>query len=163
MPGPVALVGSGEFLPAMNHVDTGLLAATGRALEDSGQDEELEGWRDPAQNRGRAEAEQADDEDPPPAVDVGESPGNDQERRENRERVDDLHQYPGASAAVPPDIFRPSLSVTIRALARCEPSLARYPSTVTASPGLSKFIAHPRRSNPLTAPIVNSQFVTVPA
>jgi cyanophycinase-like exopeptidase len=31
MPGPVALVGSGEFLPAMNHVDAGLLAATGRA------------------------------------------------------------------------------------------------------------------------------------
>lgn len=31
MPGPVALVGSGEFLPAMEHVDAGLLAATGRA------------------------------------------------------------------------------------------------------------------------------------
>jgi cyanophycinase-like exopeptidase len=31
MPGPVALVGSGEFLPAMNQVDAGLLAATGRA------------------------------------------------------------------------------------------------------------------------------------
>ena len=31
MPGPVALVGSGEFLPAMNEVDAGLLAATGRA------------------------------------------------------------------------------------------------------------------------------------
>jgi cyanophycinase len=31
MPGPVALVGSGEFLPAMDQVDAGLLAATGRA------------------------------------------------------------------------------------------------------------------------------------
>ena len=31
MPGLVALVGSGEFLPAMNQVDAGLLAATGRA------------------------------------------------------------------------------------------------------------------------------------
>jgi cyanophycinase len=31
MPGPVALVGSGEFLPAMNEVDAGLLAATGRS------------------------------------------------------------------------------------------------------------------------------------
>jgi cyanophycinase len=31
MPGPVALVGSGEFLPAMADVDAGLLAATGRA------------------------------------------------------------------------------------------------------------------------------------
>jgi cyanophycinase len=31
MPGPVALVGSGEFLPAMQQVDAGLLAATGRA------------------------------------------------------------------------------------------------------------------------------------
>jgi cyanophycinase len=30
MPGPVALVGSGEFLPAMNQVDAGLLAMTGR-------------------------------------------------------------------------------------------------------------------------------------
>jgi cyanophycinase len=31
MPGPVALVGSGEFLPAMREIDAGLLAATGRA------------------------------------------------------------------------------------------------------------------------------------
>jgi cyanophycinase-like exopeptidase len=31
MPGPVALVGSGEFLPAMAEFDAGLLAATGRA------------------------------------------------------------------------------------------------------------------------------------
>ena len=31
MPGTIALVGSGEFLPAMNEVDAGLLAATGRA------------------------------------------------------------------------------------------------------------------------------------
>ena len=31
MPGAVALVGSGEFLPAMNQVDAGLLAMTGRA------------------------------------------------------------------------------------------------------------------------------------
>ena len=31
MPGPVALVGSGEFLPAMADFDAGLLAATGRA------------------------------------------------------------------------------------------------------------------------------------
>jgi cyanophycinase len=31
MPGPVALVGSGEFLPAMDQVDAGLLAGTGRA------------------------------------------------------------------------------------------------------------------------------------
>jgi cyanophycinase len=30
MPGPVALVGSGEFLPTMNEVDAGLLATTGR-------------------------------------------------------------------------------------------------------------------------------------
>jgi cyanophycinase len=30
MPGPVALVGSGEFLPAMKEIDAGLLAATGR-------------------------------------------------------------------------------------------------------------------------------------
>jgi cyanophycinase len=29
-PGPIALVGSGEFLPAMSEVDAGLLAATGR-------------------------------------------------------------------------------------------------------------------------------------
>jgi cyanophycinase-like exopeptidase len=31
MPGPVALVGSGEFLPAMAEIDASLLAATGRA------------------------------------------------------------------------------------------------------------------------------------
>jgi cyanophycinase len=31
MPGPVALVGSGEFLPAMDEVDAGLLASTGRS------------------------------------------------------------------------------------------------------------------------------------
>jgi cyanophycinase len=31
MPGPVALVGAGEFLPAMSEIDAGLLAATGRA------------------------------------------------------------------------------------------------------------------------------------
>jgi cyanophycinase len=31
MPGPVALVGSGEFLPAMADFDAGLLAATGRS------------------------------------------------------------------------------------------------------------------------------------
>jgi len=31
MPGPVALVGSGEFLPAMADFDAGLLASTGRA------------------------------------------------------------------------------------------------------------------------------------
>jgi cyanophycinase-like exopeptidase len=31
MPGPVALVGSGEFLPAMAEFDAGLLAATGRS------------------------------------------------------------------------------------------------------------------------------------
>jgi cyanophycinase len=31
MPGPVALVGAGEFLPAMLEFDAGLLAATGRA------------------------------------------------------------------------------------------------------------------------------------
>ena len=31
MPGPVALVGAGEFLPAMSDLDAGLLAATGRA------------------------------------------------------------------------------------------------------------------------------------
>jgi cyanophycinase len=31
MPGPVALVGAGEFLPAMAEFDAGLLAATGRA------------------------------------------------------------------------------------------------------------------------------------
>jgi cyanophycinase len=30
-PGPIALVGSGEFLPAMDEIDAGLLAATGRA------------------------------------------------------------------------------------------------------------------------------------
>ncbi|MEO5939859.1 MAG: Type 1 glutamine amidotransferase-like domain-containing protein [Candidatus Limnocylindrales bacterium] len=30
MPGPIALVGSGEFLPAMTDVDAALLAATGR-------------------------------------------------------------------------------------------------------------------------------------
>jgi len=30
MPGPVALVGSGEFLPVMEEIDAGLLAATGR-------------------------------------------------------------------------------------------------------------------------------------
>jgi len=30
MPGPVALVGSGEFLPAMAEIDAGLLASTGR-------------------------------------------------------------------------------------------------------------------------------------
>jgi cyanophycinase len=29
-PGPIALVGSGEFLPAMDEVDAGLLAASGR-------------------------------------------------------------------------------------------------------------------------------------
>jgi len=29
-PGPIALVGSGEFLPAMSEIDAGLLAATGR-------------------------------------------------------------------------------------------------------------------------------------
>jgi cyanophycinase len=31
MPGPVALVGAGEFLPAMSEFDAGLLAATGRS------------------------------------------------------------------------------------------------------------------------------------
>lgn len=31
MPGPVALVGAGEFLPAMDEVDSGLLASTGVA------------------------------------------------------------------------------------------------------------------------------------
>ena len=31
MPGPVALVGSGEFLPAMADFDAGLLATTGRS------------------------------------------------------------------------------------------------------------------------------------
>jgi cyanophycinase len=31
MPGPVALIGAGEFLPAMASLDEGLLAATGRA------------------------------------------------------------------------------------------------------------------------------------
>lgn len=31
MPGPVALVGAGEFLPAMDEFDRGLLAATGRS------------------------------------------------------------------------------------------------------------------------------------
>src|SRR5689334_24313560 len=31
MPGPIALVGSGEFLPAMTEVDQSLLAATGRS------------------------------------------------------------------------------------------------------------------------------------
>jgi cyanophycinase len=31
MPGPVALVGAGEFLPSMADVDAGLLAATGRS------------------------------------------------------------------------------------------------------------------------------------
>src|SRR3989337_4486500 len=31
MPGPVALVGAGEFLPAMADVDAGLLASTGVA------------------------------------------------------------------------------------------------------------------------------------
>lgn len=31
MPGPVALVGAGEFLPAMDAFDAGLLASTGRA------------------------------------------------------------------------------------------------------------------------------------
>src|SRR4029450_11521241 len=31
MPGPVALVGAGEFLPAMAEFDAGLLSATGRA------------------------------------------------------------------------------------------------------------------------------------
>ena len=31
MPGPVALVGAGEFLPSMSDFDAGLLAATGRA------------------------------------------------------------------------------------------------------------------------------------
>jgi len=31
MPGPVALVGSGEFLPTMDEVDAGLLATTGRS------------------------------------------------------------------------------------------------------------------------------------
>jgi cyanophycinase len=31
MPGPVALVGAGEFLPAMDEIDAGLLATTGRS------------------------------------------------------------------------------------------------------------------------------------
>ena len=31
MPGPVALVGAGEFLPATSALDAGLLAATGRS------------------------------------------------------------------------------------------------------------------------------------
>ena len=30
-PGPIALIGSGEFLPGMNEIDAGLLAASGRS------------------------------------------------------------------------------------------------------------------------------------
>ena len=47
MPGPVALVGAGEFLPAMAEFDAGLLAATGRSAAAR---------RDPADRRPRPTA-----------------------------------------------------------------------------------------------------------
>ena len=58
---------------------------SGSALEEAGEDQELEGRGEAAQHRGDAEAGQADDEDPPPAVDVGQGPGDDQQGREDRQ------------------------------------------------------------------------------
>ncbi len=57
----------------------------GRALEEPEQDEQLEGGREAAQDARDAEPGQADGEDPSPAVVVGEGPGEDEERGEDRE------------------------------------------------------------------------------
>src|SRR5689334_6903438 len=67
------------------------------------------------------------------------------------------------SSAAPAKILRPSARVTLRALASLLPSLARYPSMVTVSPGFREFRVQPRRMRPLGLPSSNSQLVTLPA
>src|ERR1035437_4576609 len=64
------------------------------------------------------------------------------------------------SSEEPAKILRPSARVTLRALASLLPSLARYPSTVTVSPGLREFRVQPRRMSPLGLPSSSSQLVT---
>ena len=56
-----------------------------RALEEPREDEHLEVGREPAQHGGHAEADQADDEQPPPAEEVGQRAGQDEQRAERQQ------------------------------------------------------------------------------
>src|SRR5215467_1393374 len=65
-----------------------------------------------------------------------------------------LQNYGFSSAEDPAKTFFPSLSVTVVAFARFDPSFALKPITVTISPTFSEFRVQPRRINP--AGLVNS-------
>src|SRR5581483_2040327 len=66
------------------------------------------------------------------------------------------------SVAEPANNDRPSVSFTVRALARLEPSFASEPFTVTVSPGFIEFRVQPRRIRPFGLPSSSSQLVTLP-
>src|ERR1700735_440303 len=83
----------------------------------------------------------------------------------NLDRIVDLsttYFLSSVSAADPANTLRPSASVTLRALASLEPSLAREPSTLTLSPGFSELRVQPRRIRAFGLPSSGSQLVTVP-
>src|SRR5258708_14778454 len=63
----------------------------------------------------------------------------------------------------PPNTLRPSGSVTRRAFALLEPSLAREPSTVTWSPVLRESLLQPCFSRTGIAPSSKFQLVTLPS
>ena len=53
---------------------------------------------------------------------------------------------------------RPSDKTILCAFARFEPSLDRYPTTVTVSPFFSEYLVQPERINPFGLPSSNAQF-----
>src|SRR6202047_1952255 len=69
----------------------------------------------------------------------------------------------GSSAIDPADILRPSGSVTVLALARFEPSLARAQKTVTVSPTLKISRDQPSRRSTFGLASSRFQFSTWPS
>src|SRR5438270_544404 len=80
-----------------------------------------------------------------------------------------LSWLPGASsygAPVPEEPrnnLRPSGNVRSLPLARCDPSLAWYPSTTTSVPGSRDSLVNPRRNRTFGLPASMAQFSTVPS
>src|SRR5262245_26654887 len=72
------------------------------------------------------------------------------------------HPYDVLPSVGPVNRRRPDGSTTGRMLARCDPSLARLPSTATTSPMLREFLVHPRRTRLFGLPICRPQFVVRP-
>src|SRR5262249_55063520 len=69
---------------------------------------------------------------------------------------------PAASLLEPANSFRPLARVTERALPLSEPSFARQPETITASPIFIELRVQPRRIKPFGLPSWRAQLSTLP-